>query len=133
MVDGREACRNTMEASFNAALQQGVLIDSAGFQAACQQTPEAISEGVLAGRIFCVELDGVRAYPSFYLDSRYDRKQLEAVTKLLGDLSGASKLQFFSTPKGSLSLPDRLRTPLQAIEDGDIELVKRSALGFLQR
>ena len=100
----------------------------------------------------------MRAYPAFYLDPRYSRKVLEAVSMMLGGLSGGSKWLFFTTAKASLACakpcqqaPQRLsdvararsdpsslgpvipRTPLQALEEGDVEIVKRAAAGFAQR
>jgi hypothetical protein len=39
-------------------------------------------------------------FPAFYADKRYDRRHLEAITKLLGDLPDGAKLQFFLNPKG---------------------------------
>jgi hypothetical protein len=76
-----------------------------------------------------VELKGNTYYPAFFLDPQYERRQLEAVSKVLGDLPGAAKLQFMLTPKGSLGS----LTPLQALSKGKVGDVKIAAEGFLQR
>lgn len=90
---------------------------------------KALDKGLLARRIFVVELRGQAFVPDFYLDERYDRHQLESVCRVLGDLPGGSKLQFFTTPKGSLGG----RTPLAALAEGEVALVRRIAQGFVER
>ena len=149
--------QDRVHGTFDAELASGLLLESAVFQQRAGWTRQALSKAVLARRIFFAEVGGVRAYPAFYLDSRYRRKDLEAITKLLGDLSGGSKWLFFTTPKGSLAVSKsakslagrtmppaqpradttpttgRPRTPLQALEDGDIEFVKRVASGHSAR
>lgn len=56
----------------------------------------------------------------------YQRAQLEAVTKVLGDLPGGAKLQFFLTRKGSLGGA----TPLEALAQGKLQKVKDVAAAF---
>jgi hypothetical protein len=51
------------------------------------------------------------------------------VSKALSDLPGGSKLQFFMTPKGSLSG----QTPLDAIANGHLAAVRNAARGFVER
>jgi len=125
---------DTIQVNFDTALARGLLLRHAQVLSSSNLSHEKLDKAVLASRLFYVEVAGVRAYPAFYFGTRYDRAQLFAVTKTLGYLSGGSKWQFFMTPKGSLARSDSTpRTPLQALEDGDIELVKRAALGFVQR
>lgn len=130
-----EPPRDRVQQTFAAELARGQLLESAGFQARASWTRQALSKAVAAHRVFYVEVGGVRAYPAFYLDSRYVRRQLEAVTKTLGKLSGGSKWQFFTAPKGSLARAEDgvPRTPLQALEAGDYDSVQRAALAFVQR
>ena len=90
---------------------------------------EAMSKAVRANRIFSVEVDGQVCFPDFYLDTRYDRRQLALVSKMLGALPGGSKLQFFTTPKGSLGG----QTPLEALADRKFAAVHRAAQGFAER
>lgn len=152
-----EAPQNKAQASFDLELATGELLESADFLERAGWTHRSLGKALLAARVFRVEVAGVQAYPAFYLDPRYKRKDVEAATKLLGDLSGGSKWLFFTTPKGSLARPTSsqhaptkskaaaggvgrslpapviARTPLQALEDGDVQLVKRAAAGYAQR
>ena len=82
-----------------------------------------------AHRIFCVTIDGVPLYPSFYADQRINRRQLGAITKLLGDLTGGSKWLFFTRPKGSLGSV----TPLQALLEGRFAEVRATAEAYAER
>lgn len=140
-----EAPQNKVQSTFETLRASGKLLESSRFQEQVGWTRQALSKAVLAGRVFHLEVGGVRAYPAFYLDLRYNRKDVEAVTKLLGDLSGGSKWLFFTTQKASLARSDaeprvgrvlaasQARTPLQALEDGDLERVKRAATGYAER
>lgn len=71
------------------------LLDPTAFAENLGWTRQALSKALAANRIFFVELDGARYYPAFFTDSQYEMRQLEAVTKLLRDLLGGTKLQFF--------------------------------------
>jgi hypothetical protein len=143
-ASGLQIPQNRVQANFDEELATGQLLESGTFQKQAGWTRQALSKAVNARRVFFLEVQGVRAYPAFYLDLRYNRKDLEAVTRLLGDLSGGSKWSFFTTPKGSLARPavegtsrtaaaGAPRTPLQALEDGDVELVKNAAAGHAHR
>lgn len=89
----------------------------------------ALRKACFEKRVFAVEMQGKLYFPSFYLDARYYRRQLESVCKVLGDLVGGSKLKFFTTPKGSLGG----RTALEALAGGDVALVRRAAEAFVER
>jgi hypothetical protein len=140
-----EAPQNKVQSTFEALLASGELLGSSRFQEAMGWTSKALSRAVLAGRLFHLEVGAIRAYPTFYLDPRYNRKELEAVTKLLGGLSGGSKWLFFTTQTASLarsatelhaaraSAARHARPPLQALKDGDIDKVKRAAIGYAER
>ncbi len=110
-------------------VQKGSLINSSEFLNQLSMTRQALSKARKTGRIFSVEIKGETYYPAFFTDPKYDRRQLEAVSKVLGDLPGTSKLQFMLTPKGSL---DSL-TPLEALAKGKVGAVKISAEGFVGR
>ena len=105
-----------------------VLISSATFCDEAVLSSAGLSKSLRANRIFAVEIAGQLCFPDFYFDQRYDRRQLESVSKLLGDLPGGSKLQFFTNPRGSLGG----RTPLDALADGEVALVRRAAQGFVE-
>ncbi len=124
-------------------MSDGSLLDSAEFQRRAGVTRQALSKAVLARRVFYLEHAGQRGYPSFYMDPAYERSQLEAVTKLLGDLSGGAKWVFFNTPRGSLATAGRLqdgvstesgvpRTPLQALKAGELARVRAAAIAVAE-
>ena len=127
--------RDDVLATFENLLGRGELLESAQFQKRAGITRQALSKAIAARRMFYLEAGGVRAYPAFYLDASLERAQVEAVTKLLGDLSGGSKWLFFTTSKGSLAKlgSGRARTPLQALMDGDFDKVKQAAIGYAER
>jgi hypothetical protein len=105
------------------------LIDEESLLAGLHCSRRFLRQAIESRRIFFVELDGTRLYPAFYADPCYDRKQLWAVTKRLGELPDGSKLQFFQTPKGSLGG----LTPLQALRLGQAAAVNIAAEGFGSR
>jgi len=144
-VSSTEAPQNRVQSTFEALLARGELLESSRFRERAGWTRQALSKAVLAGRVFYLEVGAIRAYPAFYLDLRYNRKDVEAVTRLLGDLSGGAKWLFFTTPKASLARLDaerpagqalstrQARTPLRALEDGYLDRVKRAAIGYATR
>lgn len=122
-LDFSEADRATDE-----MIRKRELLESAAFATRLGWTRQALSKALAARRVFFIEHRGARYFPAFYADKRYDRRQLEATTKLLGDLPGGAKLQFFLNTRGSLGK----RTPLQALERGRLADVKAAAEGFVQ-
>jgi hypothetical protein len=137
--------QNKVQSTFESLLASGELLESSRFREQVGWTRRALTRAVLAGRVFYIEVGGVRAFPAFYLDRRYRRMDLEAVTALLGTLSSGSKWLFFTTQKASLARAGaapcagqapaaiQARTPLQALEDGDLDRVQRAAAGFAGR
>jgi len=129
--------QNLIQQTFDSDLQAGRLLKTGEFQERAGWTGEALNEALQARRVFFIEVGGVRAFPAFYLDQRYNRQELEALTELLGNLTGGSKWAFFTQPKGSLALATSTepidRTPLEALEAGDIEPVRRAATGYAER
>ena len=110
-----------------ALIAKGELIESAALVAHLGWTRQALSKALGASRVFYIEHAGTRYYPAFYVDStRYERRHLEAVSKMLGDLPGGAKLLFFLTPKGSLGRA----TPLEALAKGKVVEVLAAAEGF---
>lgn len=107
----------------------GALLESAVFAQRVGWTRQALSKALATQRVFYVDVQGARHFPAFFADPQYQRRHLEAVSKVLGGLPGAAKLQFMSTPKASLAG----RTPLQALADGQFDAVKTAAEGFAQR
>ncbi len=106
-----------------------LLVDRAKFLTEAGLSTLQLDRALLANRVFLVRLHGQEYIPDFFLDERYDRRQLQAVCKVLGDLPGGSKLQFFTTPKGSLNG----QTPLDALLSRRAAAVRRTAKGFIER
>lgn len=92
---------------------------------------EVLNKEVAAHRLFAMKVGDETYYPAFWLQQDADRKKYERVCKALGGMiSGWSKWDFFTRPKGSLGD----KTPLQALKDKDsLETVVTSALGFAER
>jgi len=89
---------------------------------------QAVSTAVASGRVFYITYEGVRYFPYFYGDREYNRTHLGAVTKVLKDLPGGSKLQFFLNTRGSLGGIN----PLQALKDGRVAKVVDVASAFAE-
>lgn len=110
-------------------INSGQLCDSQTFLALMGwSTRQALSKAVQGNRVFYLTHKSERYFPVFYGDSAYERSHLEAVSKILGDLPGGSKLQFFLTPKRSLDG----QTPLQALATGRLAKVKDLASAFAE-
>lgn len=116
-------------AAMKKMVQEGRLIDSTSFVERKNVTRQALSKALKAHRLFYVEFDGQRYIPSFFLDTRLESRQIEGVSKALGELPGPSKLQFFVTRKASLSG----QTPIDALADGHYSRVRTAAEGFAER
>jgi len=110
-------------------IEKGLLVTPVEFQQLMGwATRQAVWKAAESNRVFYLTHKAERYFPAFYSDPRYDRKHLEAVTKVLGDLPGGSKLQFFLTRKGSLGGD----TPLQALAAGRVAKVKDVAAAFAE-
>ncbi|MBU9200260.1 hypothetical protein KTD31_02420 [Burkholderia multivorans] len=107
----------------------GQLLPAKDTWEALQMTRQALGKATREKRIFNVDVGPDQYYPAFYVTGSIDRKTLGKVTKLLGDLPGWSKWQFFTLPKGSLGDI----TPLEALERGQLEQVESAALAFAER
>ena len=101
----------------------GEICDALGF------TRQSLNKAVQENRMFYLQQGHRRYYPVFYADSRLSRPVLEDITRVLGDLDGAQKWQFFTRPKGSLSG----KTPLEALQSGLVDKVLIAASGFVER
>jgi len=115
--------------SMRARVQRKELLRPAEFAEARGVSKQAVSKAQREKRIFYVEVDGAQYVPQFYLDEQLERRQIEQITRDLGDLPGPSKLQFFVNPKHSLGG----ETPLKALSRGKFEQVRASARGFAER
>jgi hypothetical protein len=113
---------------FKRAVRSKQLLPSQGFIEQLHWTRQALSKALLANRVFFLEVLGERYFPAFFADPRHERRHFEAVSRTLGDLPGAAKWQFFTTPKGSLGD----LTPVQALDKGQLRAVRAAAEGFAQ-
>ncbi|MGZ3237640.1 MAG: hypothetical protein ACXU8A_09725 [Burkholderiaceae bacterium] len=110
------------------AIADGTLISASDLSERMHITKLAISKATVSNRIFAVSAPtGELYYPAFFAEEEIDRRNLEKVCKILGDLPGGSKLQFFMTPKTSLGG----KTPLEALRKGHVDDVLVSAAGFV--
>jgi hypothetical protein len=110
--------------------QNGQLISAQELAQRLAVSNQAISKALKAGRLFALDSSGGRLlYPAFYADGEVSRRELESVTRALGDIPASSKWQFFTNPKASL---DGI-SPLEALRRGQRETVMVSAAGFLER
>ncbi len=92
--------------------------------------PDKLEAEEARGQVFHLVVEQAAGYPAFYADfDRAGRRRLAAVCRLLGDLPGGSKWQFFTGGKGSLSGS----TPLEALREGSFRQVKATAEGFAVR
>ena len=103
-VDGKGAPLSEQTyARRRALVDKGELLTSADLIERVDITRQALSNRLAAGSIFYV--DGgrnERYYPAFFADAALDTKAVRKVTKALGDLPGASKWLFFTSPRESL-------------------------------
>jgi hypothetical protein len=86
-------------------------------QAALSLTGQAVSAASRARRLFTVDVDGQSYFPAFFANGKVDRATLENVSRILGELPGWTKWDFFTTAKGSLGDI----SPLEALRKGRIE------------
>lgn len=121
--------RTAAQREVEALIARGELLASADFALALGTSRQALSKAVAAQRVFFLEHAGGRYFPAFFLDPKYQRSHLEQVSKCLGELPGASKLQFFQSKKASLGG----LSPLEALAKGKLTLVKKTATAFAER
>lgn len=123
------ALEETARRNRDALVRTGELLTSRALAEKLRISPQAITKARTDGRFFSLEVGGGDYYPAFYADAGLDRKILEEVTRLLGDLPGAEKLAFFRSALGSLGD----LTPLAALRAGKRQAVERAARAFAER
>lgn len=105
------------------------LLDEAQFASRLGWSVGRIDRALASSSIFAVPIEGARHFPQFLADMAYSRRHLSAVCRLLGGLSGPSKMQFFCTPKASLGGI----TPLDALLKRRFAAVCAAAQGYSER
>lgn len=92
-------------------------------------TRRSLNKALKENRMFYLQQGRRHYYPVFYADGRLSRPVLEDITLVLGDLTGSQKWQFFTRPKNSLFG----KTPIEALQEGLVDNVLKSAWGFVER
>jgi len=113
---------------FRRSLVKRHLLSSAGLQAALNLTRQAVSAAARARRLFTVDVEGQSYFPAFFADGKVDRATLENISRILGELPGWTKWDFFTTAKGSMGNIN----PLEALRKGRVEEVNRAAAAFVE-
>lgn len=109
---------------WNERIQQGSVLAEGAFIAARGITVGALRRDLQQGRVFAIDVDGEKYYPSFFTDDALDRRRLSHVLRLLENLHVTERFLFFTTPRASLNR----RTPIDAMREGDYALVRRAAV-----
>jgi DNA-binding CsgD family transcriptional regulator len=112
-----------------ALVRAGELVTSKTLADKLGISPQAVTKARNEKRFFALDVGGEDYYPGFYADPGLDRKVLEDITRVLGDLPGAEKLVFFRSALGSLGD----LTPLAALRAGKRAPVERAAAAFAER
>ena len=103
------------------------LLSGPELRARLEVTPQALSAALKARRLFALRgASGEYVYPAFFADPRHDRHTLEKVSKILGDLPGAAKWDFFTVPRLSLGG----KSPLEALAKGKLDAVMAAARAY---
>ena len=112
------------------SIDPSLLLEESEFRRRMGWTARKLETELGSGRVFCLKVQQEAPYPAFYVDiDPAGLRSLAAVCKLLGDLPGGSKWQFFTGGKGSLAGS----TPLAALREGRLREVKATAEGFAER
>jgi len=111
-------------------LEDGLLLTSADVCSRRQITRQALSRAVKNGNVFWLDgPSGMQLYPHFFAKQKPERLAFEKVARALGDIPGASKWQFFTTPKRSLGGI----SPAEALDKGVVDPVIAAACAFGER
>jgi hypothetical protein len=109
-------------------IASGKLLSATTLATRLSLTTQAVSAAVRADRMFVLNgPSGEGYFPAFFADEKYPRRALEKVSKALGKLPGASKWEFFRTPRISLNG----KTPLEALSKGQVDSVLWAAVALL--
>lgn len=110
-------------------IDDGLLVSGATLATRLGMSPQGLHHARKTTRMFALQGPlGELVYPAFFADPRQDRKTLEAVSKVLGDLPGAAKWDFFMSVRLSLGN----RTPLEALAKGKVDAVMAAAQAFAE-
>ncbi len=123
------AAKNQARIVRDGLVARKALVSSAELTAALNISRQALSKAVQANRLFAMNVGNQRYYPVFFADPTMERRKLERVSRVLGEMAAWEKWRFFTTPKGSLGK----LTPLDALKKGMYHEVLAAATGFAER
>lgn len=110
-------------------IDEGRLVRATDLQAGRNMTDEELKLAEREERIFSlVAPNDVHYYPAFFCKSQLV-EVAEQVSRRLGALAGVEKWIFFTTPVYRLGD----RTPLEALQDGELNLVLQAADNAVSR
>lgn len=124
-----EYLREQWAQSLGRSIGEKRLVRATDLQAGRDMSHEELQLAEREGRIFSLAVpNDVNHYPAFFCTSELGGVA-EKVSQRLGALTGVEKWIFFSTPAYRLSD----RTPLEALQDGELNLVLQAADNAISR
>ena len=107
-------------------VNRGLLVTEAEMCAHLGLEPAALHQKVEKSCLFTLCIGESLFYPAFYGNPKLPREGIERVSKVLGDLPDWAKWMFFM--RKNLNLDGH--SPLELLEQGDIEEVERAAYSY---
>jgi hypothetical protein len=108
---------------------QGKLLRMEDYLGAADVTEKKLSKSLASGKVFSVELEGEVYIPAFFISPMIHHNDFAKVIRSLGDTSGWSRWDFFTTPTETLGGS----TPLQFLAIGKVKPVLKAAEEFAKR
>ena len=125
----QKAARRQEEELVRRSVTRKDFMDAKKFKAARRLSTSGLNAAVRSGRIFFVESDGCRYYPSFLVDHHIDKKCIEAAIKTLSMCKGTEKWLYLTTSNPSLGG----LSPVEAIRNGSFDKVQEVINSHLQQ
>jgi len=131
---GKRSPRDLIRETMSAALAAGDLVEAHEFRLRLGLTQGALADAEAQATLFGIPFEGRRLYPGFFLDQHFDQAALQSVARLLAPISAGARYLFFTSRNAYLAdAQGRARTPLEALQMGDLERVRRAAAGYADR
>ncbi|MFM0328997.1 hypothetical protein [Paraburkholderia strydomiana] len=106
---------------------EGELISQVEFRKHLGLTEERLGNLLADGGVFVVEVDGAEYYPALLADPALNLNRLHAICRIIVPAPPWSRIDFLSSPNGSLG--DRI--PLDMLDDdGDYKVLERAAAAW---
>ncbi|MGF6966623.1 hypothetical protein OKW43_003651 [Paraburkholderia sp. WC7.3g] len=113
----------------HALVDHGKLLHMEDYIGAAGVTEKKLSKSLASGKVFSVELEGEAYIPGFFLSPMIHHNDFAKVLRSLGDTSGWSRWDFFTTPTEALGGA----TPLQFLAIKKVKPVLKAAEEFTKR